>query len=83
MDMTLSYAQIDAVESAVAYFRRNGASLGLDYINHLAVIYFDMGKYEQAVRIYTLLLAEHAVHAKAPEWRQKMQAASDKVERRR
>ena len=81
-DIVLAYAQIDAIDSATAYFKEKGGDKALDYVNKLAATYFDSGKFDQAIRVYKMLEAEAPNHVRAPAWQQKVLLAYDKLNKR-
>jgi TolA-binding protein len=81
-DIVLAYAQIDAIDSAAAYFKQKGGDRALDYVNKLAATYFDSGKLDQAIRVYKMLEAEAPEHVRAPAWQQKILLSYDKLNKR-
>ena len=81
-DIVLAYAQIDAIDSATAYFKEKAGDRALDYVNKLAATYFDSGKFDQAIRVYKQLETEAPNHVRAPAWQQKILLAYDKLNKR-
>ena len=81
-DVVLAYAQIDAIDSATAYFKEKSKDKALDYINKLAATYFETGKFDQAIRVYRQLETEAPTHVRAPAWQQRILLAYDKLNKR-
>jgi TolA-binding protein len=81
-DIVLPFAQVDAIDGAISYLREKGGERFVDAVNKLAATYFDTGKFEQAVRVYQVLIGENPQHVRAPAWQQKILLAYDKLGRR-
>ena len=81
-DIVLAYAQIDAIDTAIAYLKEKGGDKALDYVNKLAATFFDTGKFDQAIRVYRQLETEAPAHVRAPAWQQKILLAYDKLNKR-
>jgi TolA-binding protein len=81
-DMVLAYAQIDAIDSAIAYFKDKAKGGSLDYVNKLAGTFFESGKFDQAIRVYKQIEAENPTNVRAPAWQQKILIAYDKLNKR-
>jgi len=81
-DIVLAYAQIDAIDSAIAYLRDKAGDKSFDYINKLAATYFEHGKFDASIRVYRMLIKERPLHVRAPAWQQKILLAYDKLNKR-
>ena len=81
-DLVLAFAQLDQIESAIAYFKEKDEAHALESVSRLAVAYFESGKFEQAIRVYRLLEQEAPAHARAPAWQQRILLSYDKLNRR-
>ena len=81
-DVVLAYAQVDAIDSAIAYLKEKGKDKSLDYINKLAGTYFESGKFDQAIRVYKLIENENPTNVRAPAWQQKVLISYDKLNKR-
>jgi TolA-binding protein len=81
-DLVLAYAQIDAIDSAIAYLREKTGTRSLEFINRLASTYFESGKYEASIRVYRMLISQEPMSVRAPAWNQKILLAYDKLNKR-
>jgi len=81
-DIVLAYAQIDAIDSAITYLRLKAGDKSFDYVNKLASTYFESGKFDNAIRVYRMLIKDSPQHVRAPAWQQKILLAYDKLNKR-
>jgi cellulose synthase operon protein C len=82
-DLVLPFAQLDEIDSAVAYFKEADGAHALESTSRLATAYFESGKFEEAIRVYRLLEQEAPAHAHAPAWQQRILLSYDKLNQRK
>lgn len=82
-DIVQPFSQIDAFEEAIQYFQeKTGQHGSRQYINALASVYFNAGKYEMAINMFRYMKDDLPDDPRAPEWQTKIVLAYGQLNQR-
>ncbi|HET9752832.1 MAG TPA: tetratricopeptide repeat protein, partial [Myxococcales bacterium] len=81
-DIALAFERADDPAGGAAFLKEKGGAQAVDLVSRLASVFFDAGKFDQAIGLYRMLETEAPLHPRAPAWQQKILFALDKLNRR-
>ena len=82
-DIVLSFVQVDAVDSAVEFFKTTaGEARAKELIEKLANKFFESGKYDPAIKVFRGMITDDPANQNDPHYEQQIVFAYDKLNKR-